>query len=79
MKDIILTTRRQRTELITLLVCFVVANGLNLYAILSHNAPLTELVTSFFYIVAFTLVLYGLWTIVRLAFYGVKRLTKRNK
>ena len=79
MKDITITTRRQRTELITLLVCFVVANTLNLYAILSHSAPLSELVTSFFYIVVFTLVLYVLWTIVRLAGYGVKRLTRRNK
>lgn len=79
MKDITITTRRQRTELITLLVCFVVANALNLYAILSHSAPLSELVTSFFYIVVFTLVLYVLWTIVRLAGYGVKRLTRRNK
>lgn len=79
MKDITITTRRQRTELITLLVCFVVANALNLYAILSHGAPLSELITSFFYIVVFTLVLYVLWTLVRLAGYGVKRLTRRNK
>ena len=79
MKDITITTRRQRTELITLLVCFVVANALNLYAILSHGSPMSELVTSFFYIVVFTLVLYVLWTIVRLAGYGVKRLTRRNK
>ena len=35
MKDTIVTARRKKTELITLLVCFVVSNLLHLYAIIA--------------------------------------------
>ena len=34
MKDTIVTARRKKIELITLLVCFVVSNLLHLYAII---------------------------------------------
>ena len=53
MKDTIITTRRKKTELITLLVCFVVSNLLHLYAIIAYHAPFTEMITSIFYIVIF--------------------------
>ena len=35
MKDTIVTARRKKIELITLLVCFVVSNLLHLYAIIA--------------------------------------------
>ena len=40
MKDTIVTARRKKTELITLLICFVVSNLLHLYAIIAYHAPL---------------------------------------
>ena len=42
MKDTIVTARRKKTELITLLICFVVSNLLHLYAIIAYHAPFTE-------------------------------------
>ena len=51
MKDTIVTARRKKTELITLLVCFVVSNLLHLYAIIAYHAPFTEMITSIFYII----------------------------
>jgi hypothetical protein len=50
MKDTIVTARRKKIELITLLVCFVVSNLLHLYAIIAYHAPFTEMITSIFYI-----------------------------
>ena len=41
MKDTIVTARRKKTELITLLICFVVSNLLHLYAIIAYHAPFT--------------------------------------
>ena len=58
MKDTIVTARRKKTELITLLICFVVSNLLHLYAIIAYHAPFTEMITSIFYIIIFTFVLY---------------------
>ena len=46
MKDTIVTARRKKIELITLLVCFVVSNLLHLYAIIAYHAPFTEMITS---------------------------------
>ena len=42
MKDTIVTARRKKIELITLLVCFVVSNLLHLYAIIAYHAPFTD-------------------------------------
>ena len=41
MKDTIVTARRKKIELITLLVCFVVSNLLHLYAIIAYHAPVS--------------------------------------
>ncbi len=50
MKDTIVTARRKKIELITLLVCFVVSNLIHLYAIIAYHAPFTEMITSIFYL-----------------------------
>lgn len=49
MKDTIVTARRKKIELITLLVCFVVSNLIHLYAIIAYHAPFTEMITSILY------------------------------
>ena len=55
MKDTIVTARRKKIELITLLICFVVSNLIHLYAIIAYHAPFTEMITSIFYIIIFVL------------------------
>lgn len=72
MKDTIITARRKKIELITLLVCFVIANLIHLYAIIDYHAPFIEMITSIFYIIVFTFILYAFWGILRLLFYGIK-------
>ncbi len=79
MKDTILTARRKKTELITLLVCFIVANAANLYAIIAYRSSYMELITSFFYVTLFALALYVFWTIVRILFYGIKMAFAKKK
>ena len=59
MKDTIVTARRKKIELITLLICFVVSNLIHLYAIIAYHAPFTEMITSIFYIIIFAFVLYA--------------------
>ena len=82
MKDTIVTARRKKIELITLLVCFLVANLVHLYAIIAYHAPWMEMITSIFYILIFTFALYLFWGILRLLFYGIKSLfghKRRNR
>ena len=80
MKNTVITARRKKIELLTLLACFIIGNLANLYAIISYETPFSEMLTSFFYVLAFSGVLYVLWTILRILFYGIRSLflKKRN-
>ena len=63
MKDTVLTARRKKIEIITLLVCFVLANLVNLYAIITYHRSMMEMITSIFYIIIFAFVLYAAWAL----------------
>ena len=80
MKNTVITARRKKIELLTLLACFIIGNLANLYAIISYETPFSEMLTSFFYVLAFSGVLYVFWTILRILFYGISSLflKKRN-
>ena len=80
MKNTVITARRKKIELLTLLACFILGNLANLYAIISYETPFSEMLTSFFYVLAFSGVLYVFWTILRILFYGIRSLflKKRN-
>ena len=80
MKNTVITARRKKIELLTLLACFIIGNLANLYAIISYETPFSEMLTSFFYVLAFSGMLYVFWTILRILFYGIRSLflKKRN-
>ena len=80
MKNTVITARRKKIELLTLLACFIIGSLANLYAIISYETPFSEMLTSFFYVLAFSGVLYVFWTILRILFYGIRSLflKKRN-
>ena len=67
-------SRRIRTELLSLFVCFMIAVGLNVYAIIHYGSPISELWTSILYVLEATVVLYGVWIVLRLLFFGIARL-----
>lgn len=79
MKDTILAARRKKIELITLLACFIIANLVNLYSIITYHTPMKEMATSIFYVIIFTVGLYIFWTLLRILFYGVKALLTKKK
>ena len=79
MKEIILTPKRQKRELLTLLVCLAIAFCLNIYAVVAYKSPAWEIVTSLGYVVVFAAVLYALWTGLRLIAWGLRRLITRKK
>lgn len=79
MKDTILTARRKKTELITLLVCFILANLVNLYSIITYHTPAIEMITSIFYVIVAAIVFYIVWSFLRILFYGLKTLVTKRK
>ena len=79
MKDTIITVKRKKIELITFLVCFIVANLINLYAINTYDTPIKELYTQIGYICIVSIILYIGWSVLRIIFYSVIKLVKTKK
>ncbi|MFT4222236.1 hypothetical protein [Dysgonomonas sp.] len=74
MKDTIITARQKKREVITWLVCFLIANLINFYAIVTYeDTSFSELFTSLGYVFVASLAIYFLWTIIRILFYGLKK------
>lgn len=67
MKDIKISAKRQKQELLTLLVCIVIAELLNVYAIIAYDGKWSQLITSIGYVLVFGLLLYLSWTALRIA------------
>jgi hypothetical protein len=78
MKDSIITAKRKKAELITLLLCFIIANLVNLYAIISYKTSFSELFTSLGYVLATSFVLYGIWTLLRIVIYGLGNVFRKR-
>ena len=80
MKETIISAKRKKTEIYTWLVCFVIANLANLYAIIAYDGTsFWELFTSLGYVLAASLVLYVIWSAIRIVIWGIGKLIKGNK
>jgi predicted membrane protein len=74
MNDITITPRRIIRELITFLVCFVIGFLVNLVAIVIYKSNFSELFTSLHYVLIFSIVIYLIWSLMRLLFSPIKYL-----
>jgi len=72
MNDITITPRRILRELITFLVCFVVGFLVNLAAIIIYKSNFSELFSSLHYVLIFSIVIYLIWSLMRLLFSPIK-------
>lgn len=66
MKDLNIPAKNIKKEIKIFVACFVLANLLNLYAILSYKTALHELFTQIGYVILFSMILYFLLGIVRI-------------
>jgi len=73
MKDTVITAKRKKTEFIAFIVCFIIANLLNIYAIVRYDTSAWEILTSLGFVLVASLVLYVLWILARLVFFGIKK------
>jgi len=66
MKDILISAKRIKTELMTLIVCFLIGFVANVGAVIYYQSAAIELITSLPYVLVFMFVIYGLWSLARL-------------
>lgn len=77
MKDILITTKRQLTELKVWLGCFLFAYILNICSIIIYNTEFKELYTQIHWVFILSVVIYGVLFFFRILFYLLKKVIKR--
>lgn len=78
MKNIIITPKQIKREAIFLLVAFLIANLMNVFAIMGYDSPWKELFTSIPILFLLSLVLYFLIGILRLIYLAVTKIVRRT-
>ncbi|MBR1868876.1 MAG: hypothetical protein IJ799_02280 [Bacteroidales bacterium] len=79
MKDIVITTAKLKRELWILLGAFVVAYGMNIYAVIHYVRPAKELYMTIGYVIVTAIVIYLLLWVVRLIVLLFVRLFTKKK
>ncbi len=81
MKDIIIRGATIRRELFFFLLSFIIAFGMNLYAIITFKTLWAELLTQLPFLILVTLVIYLIILLARIVFLGINKLLriKKNK
>lgn len=74
MKDLTITAKQIRRELIYLLVCFVIAEGVNIFSMIKYETPWTEFFTQIGFVLIITAALYIILIAVRVLVWLVKLL-----
>lgn len=76
MKDIVITPKQIKKELLVLLVCFVLSFIINIVAIVVYKTSWIEVFSQIGYVIIISVVLYILVSLVRLIVSGIKKLFK---
>lgn len=71
MKDTVITVRRKKIEIWTLLACFVIANLINVYAINKYDTEWNELFWSLGFVLIAMVVIYVVWSLLRMLVYAI--------
>lgn len=77
--QITITPRRQKIELLILLFSFILSMGLNIYAIIKYHTQWRELWSELFVVLLISVVLYAVTVLVRLIYWGLKKLVETGQ
>lgn len=78
MKDIVLTVKRQKTEIKIFCCCIVLAYLMNIVSIIAYGTSWSELWTQSLWMLLISCGFYALSIILRLLYYGFRRLNRRS-
>lgn len=79
MKETIITIKRKKIELFAFMICFIIANLANLYSIIVYKTSFVELITSMGYVIVATIIIYFIWSIIRLIFWPIRLLISKKR
>ena len=78
MKDLIITSKQQKAELIWLAASFLGAVLLNVFSIIGYKTNWSEIYTQILWVLLITCILYALSVGIRFAIYLIKRLFRKR-
>lgn len=82
MKDLVITAKKLRKEILILAVCFIAAFIINIVSIIIYKTPWYEIFTQIGYILVITLLFYIFAIVLRLIIFFIRKLVvsiKRDK
>lgn len=82
MKDLVITAKKLRKEILILAVCFIAAFIINIISIIIYKTPWYEIFTQIGYILVITLLFYIFAIVLRLTIFFIRKLVvsiKRDK
>lgn len=79
MKDITIKEESIKRELAILLITFVIAVLINVYAIITRGGSFVELFTQIGWTIVIALVLYILFAVIRAIYFGIVHLFQKSK
>ena len=79
LKDIIISVKRQQTEITLFCVCLLIAVALNIHAIIAYNTVWSELWTQLLWVLVIGCGLYGLSVVFRLLVWGIRQAVAGGK
>lgn len=77
MKDIVITGKRLRAELLVLLICFLAATGVNIRGIVKFGTSWAELFTQIGYVLLICLVFFLVISLLRVLVYLIWKALKK--
>ena len=77
MKDIIITAQRQKSEIITFIICFAIAFVTNIASIIIYDTEWSEVWTQIIWVTVLACVMYGISIFIRILFWLVKRIFRK--
>lgn len=77
MKDIIITAQRQKSEIITFIICFAIAFVTNIASIIIYDTEWSEVWTQIIWVTVLACVIYGISIFIRILFWLVKRIFRK--
>ena len=75
MKEIVLSVKRQKTEIKIFCVCIALAYLMNIISIIAYGTSWSELWTQSLWMLLITCGFYGLSVVLRLLYYGLSQLS----
>ncbi len=77
MKDIIITAQRQKSEIITFIICFAIAFVTNIASIIIYDTEWSEVWTQIIWVTVLACVMYGISIFIRILFWLVKGIFRK--